>query len=85
MKQPSDLSREELEDIALQIRNILWKDSKSGELDPDLCWDSETIEWVAGVIEDAGLKPGPVPQEPLPLQDYRWERIFAVPGGQCAV
>ena len=81
MKQPSDLSREELEDIVLQIRNILWKDSKSGELAPDLSWDSETIERVSGVIQDAGLKPGPVPQEPLPLQDDRWERIFAVPGG----
>ena len=33
------------------------------------------------MVEDAGLKPDPVPQEPLPVQNDRWEQIFAVPGG----
>jgi hypothetical protein len=81
MKEPSELSREELESIASQIRNILWQDPVNGRLDPERSWTVETIEWVSGVIEDAGLKPDPVPQEPLPVQNDRWERIFAVPGG----
>lgn len=62
MKQPSDLTHEELEDIVLQIRNILWKDYSTDELDPDRSWNSETIEWVAGVLEDAELKPDRVVQ-----------------------
>ncbi len=57
MKQPSDLTREELEDIVSQVRNILWKDYSTDALDPDRSWNSETIEWVSGVLEDAGLKP----------------------------
>jgi hypothetical protein len=61
MKQVSELSREELEKIAVQIRDILWKDPISSALDPDRSWGVETLEWVSGVIEDAGLKPDPVP------------------------
>jgi hypothetical protein len=64
MKQPSELSREELESIALQIRDILWRDPVTGELDPQRSWTVETIEWVSGVIEDAGLKPDPIPPAP---------------------
>ena len=60
MKQPSELTREELEDIVGRIRDILWQDPVTGELDPDRSWDVETIEWVSGVVEDAGLKPDPV-------------------------
>ena len=60
MKQPSELTREQLEDIVGQIRDILWRDPVTGELDPDRSWDVETIEWVSGVVEDAGLKPDPV-------------------------
>jgi hypothetical protein len=64
MKQPSELTREELESIALQIRDILWQDPITGQLDPERSWTVETIEWVSGVIEDAGLKPDPVPPAP---------------------
>jgi hypothetical protein len=81
MKQPSDLTREELEGIALQIRDILWRDPVTGRLDPERSWTVETIERVSGVIEDAGLKPERVPQEQLPVENNRWERILAVPGG----
>ena len=63
MKQPSDLTREELEDIVGRIRDILWRDPVGGTFDPDRSWDVETIEWVSGVVEDAGLKPDPVPPE----------------------
>jgi hypothetical protein len=66
MKQPSDLTREELEDIVSQVRNVLWKDYATDELDPGRSWNSETIEWVSGVLEDAGLKPDRVvPDRPV--------------------
>ena len=60
MKQPSELTREQLADIVGRIRDILWQDPVTGELDPDRSWDVETIEGVSGVVEDAGLKPDPV-------------------------
>ncbi len=63
MKNPSELSREELESIADQIRDILWRDHRTNELDPDKQWNIETIEYVSGVLEDAGLKP-PAPPSP---------------------
>jgi hypothetical protein len=58
MKIPSELTREQLESIVGQIQIILWLDHRTGVLDPDLSWESETLEYVAGVMEDAGLKPG---------------------------
>jgi hypothetical protein len=61
MKQPSELTRDQLEDLLRQIRDILWPDPVSGALDPDRSWTVEAIEWVSGVLEDAGLKPDPVP------------------------
>jgi hypothetical protein len=60
MKQPSELTREELERMVGRIRDILWRDTATGELDPDRSWDVATIEDVSGVVEDAGLKPDPV-------------------------
>jgi hypothetical protein len=58
MRNPSELSRGELESIAERIRDILWRDFDAQEFDPDKEWSVETIEWVSGVLEDAGLKPG---------------------------
>ncbi len=66
MKQPSELTREQLKEIVGRIRDILWQDPVSGELDPDRSWDVETIERVSGVIEEAGLKPDPAPDSPSP-------------------
>jgi predicted RNA-binding Zn-ribbon protein involved in translation (DUF1610 family) len=60
MKSPSELTRKHLENIVSRIRNILWRDPITGELDPDRSWGVETLEWVSGVMEDAGLKPDPV-------------------------
>ena len=37
------------------IRSILWE--TPGGWDPGKEWDSETIEYVAGVLEDLGLRP----------------------------
>jgi hypothetical protein len=70
MKPLSELSREQLEDIVRQIRDILWRDPVTGDLDAERSWDVETIEWVSGVIEDAGLRPDPVrPASPRSRDD----------------
>jgi hypothetical protein len=60
MKSPAELTRKQLENIVSRIRNILWRDPITGEFDPDRSWHVETLEWVSGVVEDAGLKPDPV-------------------------
>jgi hypothetical protein len=60
MKQPSELTREQLEEVVGRVRDILWRDPVTGDLDPERSWDVETIEWVSGVLEDAGLKPDAV-------------------------
>jgi hypothetical protein len=44
--------------LSARSRSFLWLDHRTGVLDPDLSWESETLEYVAGVMEDAGLKPG---------------------------
>ena len=61
MKQVSELNREQLERALIAIRDILWREPATGRLDPERSWCVETIEWVSGVIEDAGLKPDPLP------------------------
>jgi hypothetical protein len=45
----------ELTRIVNRVRDILYLDT--GGYSPDKQWDAETIEAVAGVIEDAGLAP----------------------------
>jgi hypothetical protein len=59
MKLPRQLSREDMEQIISQIQAILWLDmSEDGELwNPDKEWDSETVENVAAVLADHGLRP----------------------------
>ena len=61
MKQVSELNREQLERALIAIRDILWREPVTGRLDPERSWCVETIEWVSGVVEDAGLKPDPLP------------------------
>ena len=58
MMTPGELTREQLEAIVGRIQSILWLDPTTGAFDPDRSWDVETIEWVSGVLEDFGLKPG---------------------------
>jgi hypothetical protein len=59
MKLASQLSHEEMEQVISQIQAILWLDmgEKPPVWDPDNEWDSETIEWVAAVLDDYGLRP----------------------------
>jgi hypothetical protein len=53
------LSRAELEEIVGQIQGLLWLDLVADEetWNPDKEWNRETLEYVAGVLEDAGLRP----------------------------
>ncbi len=57
MHKPNDLTREQLEGIVAEIQRILWFDERTGTFDPEISWNMDTIEWVSGVLEDAGLKP----------------------------
>ena len=62
MKKASELERKELIQIVEQIQSILYLNvnSQGDHWDRNKVWDSETIEYVAGVLIDAGL----APQEP---------------------
>jgi hypothetical protein len=44
MKQPSELTRERLEDIVGRIRDILWRDPVTGALDPDRSLSRAVLE-----------------------------------------
>ena len=56
-KPTDDLSEEELRVIVSGIRQILRMDFADGKWDPDKEWSQATIEYVAGTLEDAGLRP----------------------------
>jgi hypothetical protein len=51
------LDEQQLFDIVSQIQKILWYDDREERWDSDREWNSQTIEWVAGVLEDYGLQP----------------------------
>jgi hypothetical protein len=53
----SQLSETELREIVEQIRSALWFDWAKEEFDPDKEWDWDTIEFIAGVLDDFGLQP----------------------------
>jgi hypothetical protein len=60
-KCPAELSHEQLVEALTQIQELLWvehwDDAAKDRWDPDKEWDSETIEWVSGVLTDLGLAP----------------------------
>jgi hypothetical protein len=61
MTEPSELSRAELEEIVGQIQGLLWLDLVADEEtwnpDKEWNWDWDTLEYMAGVLEEAGLRP----------------------------
>jgi hypothetical protein len=67
MRQPSDLTKEELVDIVTQIRELLWP-----EATPDCDWEVDTIEDVAQVLIehevslDLNIDDQPTELEPTP-------------------
>jgi len=72
MKHARDLSPEQLANLVDQVQQFLYLSANAQGMiwDPDKEWDSETIESVAGVVADAGLKPEfRIPRQPLPAAD----------------
>lgn len=59
MKKASEPEREELVQIVEQIQSLLYlnADSQGDYWDRHKEWDSDTIEYVANVLVDAGLAP----------------------------
>jgi len=55
MRKLAGMSREELAAVVRAIQEILFQGEEGWG--PDKEWDEETIEWVAAVLEDSGLKP----------------------------
>ena len=53
------LTEEQLRAIVRGVRDILWvrHDLEGAPLDGAAPWDSETIEYVAATLADAGLQP----------------------------
>ena len=63
-REVSDLSRDELARVVERVRDALYRDEQDGTLDPDKPWDGDTIEVIAQVLIDVGLRPEAVPGEP---------------------
>jgi hypothetical protein len=80
MRSPADLSRETMEQILSQIQILLWHDTNAqGDFwNPEKEWDSETLEFIAGVLEEQELRP----REPLP--DLAPDRIIYGRGSKDA-
>jgi hypothetical protein len=53
----SELDSEQLRTIVENIQKILWFNYATDKWDPDKKWKVDTIEFVAGVLEDEGLRP----------------------------
>jgi hypothetical protein len=53
------LSLRQLRDIVQGIRDILWLDVDQGRefYNAEKSWDWDTLDYVAGTLEDAGLRP----------------------------
>jgi len=49
---PGDLNHEELEDIVMNIRDILWPRGKTDE-----SWSPDTIDQIASVMDSYHLRP----------------------------
>jgi hypothetical protein len=60
MKDVSQLTREELLELASSVQGVLYLDMDSqGEFwNPEKDWDSDTVQLIAEVCEKLGLKPG---------------------------
>lgn len=79
MKQPSELTCDQLESIVRQARDILWCDPVTGRLNIERSWTVETIEWVSGALEDAGLEPDSIPRPSPATRDDPGEPAAGVP------
>ena len=71
MKLPNQLSTAEMEQIIGDIQALLWLDLTKDDdcWEPDKEWDCETLEYVAAVLEDHGLRPDEEFSEPTVVVD----------------
>lgn len=53
----SDLDIEQLHTIVSNVQKILWFNYAKDTWDADKEWKTDTIEFVAGVLEDEDLRP----------------------------
>jgi hypothetical protein len=51
------MSKTVLEILVARIHDTLYFNPATSELDPDLVWDTETIEAVAGILDGFGIGP----------------------------
>ena len=63
MKRAQELAHEQLVALINALQSILWNDA--GAWNADKTWDAVTIESVAAVLEDAGLRPQPPSDLPV--------------------
>jgi hypothetical protein len=63
MKRAQELTHEQLVAIINDLQSILWKEGSAWNADKT--WDAGTIESVAAVLEDAGLRPQPPSDSPV--------------------
>ena len=77
MKLPNQLSTAEMEQIIGSIQKLLWLDlTKEGDCwEPDKEWDCETLEYVAAVLEDHGLRPDELDAEPTVIVDRKADEV----------
>jgi len=59
MRFPADLPRETMEQMLSQIQMLLWleTDGQADFWNPEKQWDSETLEFIAAVLEEQELRP----------------------------
>ena len=63
IKRAEELAHEQLVALINALQSILW--NEAGAWNADKTWDAETIESVAAVLEDAGLRPPPPSDLPV--------------------
>jgi hypothetical protein len=61
--EPSELDADELQQVVEGVIAALYKDPDTGEVDPNLEWDSDTPSNVAEVLRNYGLVPGQEPED----------------------
>ena len=69
MRLAAHLGPANLAEIVAEIQSLLWQTpDAAGNLvwDLDKEWDAETVEYIAAILEDHGLRPGPRTEPELP-------------------
>lgn len=59
----SELDADDLQKIVEGVISVLYRDPDTGELDPDLEWDSDTPDGIVEVLKAYGIVPGQEPED----------------------